>query len=51
MGSLATRWNPQAKLAIDILHGDFTDIQGWIENKGNYPEYNEGHNMDYLSTK
>lgn len=50
-GDLSRRWNVQAKLALDILHGDFTDIGGWLENPANYPEYGIGSNSNYLSTK
>ena len=45
---LTGRWNSQARLAIDILKGRFTDIEGWIQNKGAYPEYGEGNNPGYL---
>ena len=50
-GSLNDRWNSQARLALEILDGTFTDIEGWINNKDAYPEYNEGSNPGYLSTK
>lgn len=50
-GDLSRRWNVQAKLALDILHGDFTDIGGWIENPANYSEYSIGNNSNFLSTK
>ena len=50
-GDLSSRWNVQAKLALDILHGDFTDIGGWIENPANYSEYSIGNNSNFLSTK
>ena len=48
MGSLTPRWESQAKLAIDILNGRFTDIEGWIRNKAGYPEYGEGNNPGFL---
>ena len=46
---LESRWNSQAKLAIEILNGTFTDIEDWLENKGGYPQYGEGKNPGYLS--
>ena len=48
-GNLSSRWESQARIAVDILHGDFTDIEGFINNKGAYPEYGEGRNTGYLS--
>lgn len=47
-GSLNTRWESQGKLAIDILKGEFTDIEDWLENKGSYPEYANGANPGFL---
>ena len=49
-GKLNDRWNSQARLALDILEGRFTDIEDWIANKGSYPEYNEGQNPGYLDS-
>lgn len=46
---LESRWNSQAKLAIEILNGTFTDVEDWLENKGGYPQYGEGKNPGYLS--
>lgn len=46
---LEPRWNSQAKLAIEILNGTFTDVEDWLENKGGYPQYGEGKNPGYLS--
>lgn len=48
-GSLNARWESQAKLAIDILYGNFTDISGWRSNKAQYPQYGEGSNTGYLT--
>ncbi|MCR5147263.1 MAG: hypothetical protein K6B70_08025 [Clostridia bacterium] len=48
-GSLNARWESQAKLAIDILYGNFTDIAGWRANKAAYPQYGEGNNSGYLT--
>ena len=48
-GSLNARWESQAKLAIDILYGNFTDISGWRTNKAQYPQYGEGSNTGYLT--
>lgn len=50
-GNLSTRWDSQARLALEILNGSFTDVEGWINNKAGYPEYCEGNNPGYLSTK
>lgn len=50
-GDLSSRWNSQARLALEILNGTFTDVDGWINNKAGYPEYCEGNNPGYLSTK
>lgn len=48
-GSLNARWESQAKLAIDILYGNFTDISGWRANPGQYPQYGQGNNSGYLT--
>lgn len=46
---LEPRWNSQAKLAIEILNGTFTDVEDWLENRVGYPQYGEGKNPGYLS--
>jgi len=46
-GDLTPRWESQARLAIDILNGTFTDIEGWIENK-EPAIYDNGKNTGYL---
>lgn len=46
---LESRWNSQAKLAIEILNGTFTDIEDWLENQDGYPQYGNGKNPGYLS--
>ena len=39
-GDITARWNAQQKLALDILHGTFTDVEDWVRTK--LPlEYNE----------
>ena len=48
-GSLNARWESQAKLAIDILYGNFTDISGWRANPAQYPQYGQGNNAGYLT--
>ena len=47
-GTLESRWDSQARLALEILNGEFTEIEEWINNKGAYPEYCEGSNPGYL---
>ena len=48
-GSLNARWESQAKLAIDISYGNFTDISGWRANPAQYPQYGQGNNAGYLT--
>ncbi len=50
-GSLNARWNSQAKLAIDIINGEFTDIEDFARNPGNYPQYANHANDGYLDSK
>ena len=51
VGSLNTRWNAQAKLALDILHGE-TDAKRFLEEEGYGDEYGTGGQyVNFLSTQ
>lgn len=45
---ISGRLNSQARLASDLLDGTFTDLEGWISNKGLYSTYGEGNNPGYV---
>lgn len=51
VGSLNTRWNPQAKAALDILHGQL-DSYKLLEEEGFGTEYSTGGQyVNFLSTQ